>query len=134
MWPSSGFIALHPSDCPLLFVCLGAVALYWQRAVIGMLMVKGLATEFQLSKDDQSQILSSFFIGYMISGALALYVMNRPNMGHDFAAKLCLLAIAVSTFCTCLMAMIPPVMMNGGDTDILLEVERDQAGAKRTSS
>ncbi|CAD7974819.1 unnamed protein product [Amoebophrya sp. A120] len=90
---------MQPSSFPLLFVCGGGVILYWQRSVTAILMVKGLAQEFQLTKQDQSEILSAFFIGYLISGAIVAVVLTRILQRFK-PEHVCCASILLSSVCT----------------------------------
>eukprot|EP00392_Amoebophrya_sp_AT5.2_P014622 g14783.t1 len=86
---------------PVFYTCLGSGLIYWQRAVMSIIMVKGVAQEFELSTIEQGEVLSAFFLGYIIGGFTASQVLQRSPMPlylPNFILKSSILCSAVCTF------------------------------------
>ncbi|CAD7931986.1 unnamed protein product [Amoebophrya sp. A25] len=94
-------------EYPVFYTCVASGLIYWQRAIMSIIMVKGVAQDFELSLVEQGEVLSSFFLGYIIGGFTASRVLQRNPMPlylPNFILKCAIASSAISTLFIALVA------------------------------
>ncbi|CAD7950784.1 unnamed protein product [Amoebophrya sp. A120] len=92
---------------PVFYTCVASGIIYWQRAILSIIMVKGLAQDFELSTYEQGEVLSAFFVGYILGGFTASRVLQRNPMPYylpNFILKCSLVSSAVCTLYIAVLA------------------------------
>lgn len=93
-----------PLELPLIYGLCGAFLITWQRFILSVSMVHGMAEHFELALENQANVLSVFMGGYMIGNTGMTRVLNRTKMPKYLPTYMIGISIFWSSVCMYLIA------------------------------